>query len=206
MLDSGNYVMTVSTTRFDPEAVVKAVSIGGDSATATLEVDSDNQATMVKVVGADVDGIKDTTPHYYPPLWKVFSYDKVGATASTEVIAQAQVDALAEAIRRQLSQPVTSASNVVLPGLRNEYVPGGLVALIVPSDFDVRFPDGLTLMLRVTEVQWSWKANEASTSMSLSALWESIPNAEPAPGRNNFLDTLRNMQSRIQAVETRRVR
>ena len=186
------------TGRFDAEALSMELVVGGDVVSAKLEVDSDPQVTTVKVIGMDFDGVAATDPEPVP-LWKVSSFDKVGET-------QEVVDELAEALRRQLAQPLVTVSDVKLSTMQRRYFPGQLVTLVIPPDFDRRYPTGLDVLSRVSMVKWSWKANDKSTELTLSALWDDIPNAEPAPPKPGFVGTLRALQERLIRVEARRVR
>lgn len=217
----GRYRMSLEVSKFNPDAPALEVVIGSDAVSTTLSVDSDQQATLVKVVGADdLVSIKQSSDLKYPPLWKVFSFDKVGSASNTDAEAQAQLDKIATDIHNNLKAPVLSADDVSLVGLRSRPHPGELVRIVVPPEFDDRFPEGETAVMRVTEVTWEWSESGRSTRLQLTTLSDAIPNtptarspmlrahnadAEAAPGSQGFVAWLRGVERRLQSLEARRV-
>lgn len=216
----GRFRMSLEVSRFNPNASALEVVIGSDAVSTTLAVDSDQQATLVKVVGADdLTSVVSSSDLKYPPLWRVFSFDKVGSASNTDAEAQAQLDKIATDIHNNLKAPVLSADDVSLVGLRSRPHPGELVRIVVPPEFDDRFPEGQDAVMRVTEVTWEWSDAGRSTRLQLTTLSDAIPNtptargsgmllssggAEAAPGSQGYVAWLRSLEDRLLAVESRR--
>lgn len=200
--DGGRYYPELRTTVFDANATPRELVVGADCATATLEVDSDSQATRVKVVGEADEAVAGGLVAGNPPLWRAYSYDKVLAPAN-----------LATQIHALVMQPLFGVTDLRVPGTRHDWRPGDLVLIVVPSDFDPRYPLGLDLTLRVTDVAWSGSDTERSTSLTVSSLWDQIPNqplalasVDPTPShaRLPFTEGLKRLAARVQALELRR--
>lgn len=200
--EGGRYYPELRTTTFDVNATPRELVVGADCATATLEVDTDSQATRVKVVGEADESVTGGLEASYPPLWRAYSYDKVLDPANLST----QIHAL-------VRQPVFGVTDLRVPGARHDWRPGDLLLIVVPSDFDPRYPLGLDLVLRVTDVAWAGSDTERSTALTVSSLWDQIPNQplartsiDPTPSlaRLPFTEGLRRLGARVQALELRR--
>lgn len=203
------YVPELRTTLFNPNLTPVELTVGADTATAMLEIDSDQQATRIKAVGESVDVVKEPTvadKATFPPLWRALSYDKV-----------ADPTGIADQVYEMTRAPLVGASDLRIPGARIDWRPGDLVRLRVPSDFDPRFPEGLEAVLRASEVSWAGSATERTTSLTLTSLWDAIPNVEgraatqaaqieaaPTYAPLPLAEGLRRLSSRVTALELRR--
>lgn len=203
------YVPELRTELFDPGLTPVELTVGADTATATLEIDADQQATRVKAVGESVDVVKEPVAadkQSWPPLWRALSYEKV-----------VDPTGIADQVYEMTRAPGVGASDLRIPGARIDWRPGDLVRLLVPSDFDPRFPEGLEAVLRASEVSWAGSASERTTSLTLTSLWDAIPNVEgratplaaqveaaPTYAPLPLAEGLRRLSSRVTALELRR--
>jgi hypothetical protein len=205
--DRATYTPSLTTFRRDSGREAREVVVGADCATATLEMDTDQQATRLKLVG-ESDDIEVGTSTAYVPLWRAVSYDKV-----------LDVAPLAAMLLSLVEHPTLTVNDIQAPGSRNDFSPGDLMRIIVPAGFDARYPTGVVTEMRVTGVSWVGSVKGHSTKYTLSALWETLtntPNGKAQPTvdtgqpvgpdlpRPDFITGLREMAQRISELELRR--
>ena len=204
------------TWRYDPDGTpVADLVVGQDLAALSIEIDTDQQATQIHVLGesGDIQGWSGTSGTALPELHRVWSFDHVDdPKADPSTGASDRLKAFAANLLEQLSSPVLHVTSVDMPTLRNDIRAGDLVTVTIPPGIDPRFPDGEQRRLRVTEVNWSVQPGGLTTSLSLAAnadleqpgVFSSALGPVPPLRTVGFVRMLRGMLERIEQLEARR--
>ena len=173
-LPDKSYVPDLVTNVWNPDAEPKwTFVIGTDVASGTYEVDAEDQANYVKVIGAYTEeAVAQASPNGQPPLWTVKSFDKLGAQASDP---QLPVQKAADSLLQQVGAPILSVDQLEVPGIHTDAHVGDMIALRLEAEVDPRIPQGMYLEMRVQNISWSIDATNRNTTLSLISPYEVNP-------------------------------
>lgn len=196
--------------QFDPTPVV-TLTVGVDATNAELSVDTDPQATMVRVVAEgetyrDVEATQDGIN-----IWKPFSYDRLSVNTDASVDYDAVLDSLGQALLDRISAPVASAESLKLVGLREDIRVGDMVRVRLPDPFDKQLEYD-EVDMRVSSISFELSSSEVSTSLTLAqSADELVPDdirtssGTTAPiAHRGLAPLLVDLSKRVAALETRR--
>lgn len=202
----GVYKPRLDTFKYDANDPVREVVVGADCATASLEIDTDQQVNRLKIVGA-LDDVTVGGGASYVPLWRAFSFEDNKDTQT-----------LADQLLAMLDHPTLTITDIQAPGSRAEFTLGDLMSIRIPAGFDARYPDGAETTMQVTGINWSGSAAQNTTKYTLRALWEAVTASPqtrvqttlgqalgPSARRNtDLVGALKDMGDRITRLELRR--
>ncbi len=165
---------------------------GSDASEMGLEHGTSTQVTKLKVIGAYGLSALAEVPvsQYSPPLWEVRSYEQVGTHDPDDATALPKLQALANAISAQHSNPLLITPDLPLVGLRKEFEPGHLVEVSIERDFDPTLAESTSFVARVMVIRYSIQDGKALTTLTLAS--PTAPGGSPTPTKGEVAAMQRN--------------
>ncbi len=199
------FTPTLHCWRYMPGGSDVTLSLGRDLSSMAVEIDTDQQANVVTVLGEwDESDRLASASGQAPHLARKYSYEYLQT--------KTQADSLAAVMLEGHQMPVLSLGGIVLPGMRRDIRAGSMVTVEIPPGFDIRFPDGARQTLRAMDVTWQVGSSGQQTGVTLATQYDQTQpgffnarqSSAPPIRTTRFVQTLRQLIDKSDKLENRR--